>query len=327
MTPQQLYQFLQDISAGRSLPKPLHLLEGVLRVRAGEPVKDVARRIRTTQAKLRDISSSRRPVAKILGISERDLTEDDFRRQRQMLGQLLLGKCAELAFEDIYRQHMGTEDFDLVDLREGRSDTDYRLVNGQGRYLYRINIKYFGSIFRRASELVALNPNDCFPLATYKIAGALEKQEAEHLPYVFAIVGVSDLTPRHVGELFSSQTIEKVTLIRNAPRVSNKRNVEDWAVEFAVESGSGTFDTVYSRIRAAQWYMLSARKAAKLLQEKLFERVFALKIPGFARQFRGAELDMHFSLSEDLVPLESFLKELREKGQNVITSMLERGSL
>jgi hypothetical protein len=303
------------------------LLEGLLRVRGGESVAEVSRMVRTTAAKLSEVAASRTPIAEILGISSRNLMETDFQRQRQMLGQLLLGKCAELAFEDIYRQEIDTEDFDLVDLREGRSDTDYRLVNGQGRYLYRINIKYFGSIFRRAADLVGLDPSDCFPLATYKIAGALEKQETEHLPYVFAIVGVPDLTPKHVGELFSNRTIENVTLIRKAPKVSNKRNVEDWAVEYAVASRSEAFETVYARIRAAQWYMLSARKADRLLREKLFERVYALKIPGFAQQFRGAELDMHFSLSGDLVLLESFLKDLREKGQNVITSMLERGSL
>jgi hypothetical protein len=35
----------------------------------------------------------------------------------------------------------------------------------------------------------------------------------------------------------------------------------------------------------------------------LGSRVYALKIRGFAQQFRGAELDMHFSLKNDLVTM------------------------
>jgi hypothetical protein len=42
--------------------------------------------------------------------------------------------------------------------------------------------------------MVSLEPDDWFPLATYKIFGALQKQQKEHLPYIFAIVGVPNLT-------------------------------------------------------------------------------------------------------------------------------------
>ena len=38
-----------------------------------------------------------------------------------------------------------------------------------------------------------------------------------------------------------------------------------------------------------------------------FERVFALRVRGFAPRFPGAALDMHFSLSPDLTPLHRFL--------------------
>jgi hypothetical protein len=76
----------------------------------------------------------------------------------------------------------------------------------------------------------------------------------------------------------------------------------------------------------ADWYVLSARRADKLLQDMLFERAYALRVRGFARNYRGAELDMHFSLSGDLSPLTRFLEVLREDGMPGLVSRLERGT-
>lgn len=73
---------------------------------------------------------------------------------RQILGNLIVGRCAELTFEEIYKEHMHSTELELRDLRESRSDTDYRLFNGKGRPVYRVNIKFHGSLFRRAKEMV-----------------------------------------------------------------------------------------------------------------------------------------------------------------------------
>ncbi len=85
------------------------------------------------------------------------------------------------------------------------------------------------------------------------------------------------------------------------------------------------FVQTLERILQADWYMISARRADRLLRERLFERVYALRLRGFARAFRGAELDMHFSLSGDLIPLPQFLTTLREGGQQKVTTLMERG--
>jgi hypothetical protein len=71
--------------------------------------------------------------------------------------------------------------------------------------------------------------------------------------------------------------------------------------------------------------VLSARRANKLLHDMLFERVRALSVRSFARNFRGAEVDMHFSLSQDMVTLPDFLAELREHGQGKVSHMLADG--
>lgn len=243
-----------------------------------------------------------------------------------MLGQMLLGRCAEMVFEERYRSEMHSQELELVDLREGGTDTDYRLINGKRRPLYRINIKFHGARFRRAAELVNLQPEDCFPLATYKIHSALEKQDREGLPYFFAIVGVPDLSSTSVGALIPEQIVDVAALV-HASRMPGKREFEDAVVDRVVAAALPAFAATLHQIREAHWYLLSARKADRLLRALLFERVFALRIRNFARSFRGAELDMHFSLSHDLVPLEEFFSMLRAEGVAKVSTLLERGDL
>ncbi len=328
MTEDQLVEFFRFAYGGDPWPKPFHLLQGSLLVWQGTPVNEAAKIVKTSAAKLEEVATQPQPAFTVLAVGPADLTEKDIAKARNILAQLLIGRAAEIAFEDIYKQEMGSDkEFALVDLREGRTDTDYRLLNGLKRPLYRINIKFFGSTFRRGPELVELEPADCFPLATYKIHGALEKQEKEHLPYIFTIVGVPDLTAASIENLIPDDAARIIALIMASPRTTGKRNIQDKLVDKVVSEGVPAFRTVYKRIRSAQWYVLSARKADNLLREMLFRRVYAMRIRGFAQQFRGAELDMHFSLDGDLVKLNEFLDILRDQGQTKVASLLERGTI
>lgn len=325
MSNPDLIGFLKAAYPNGSWPRPFHVLEGLQRIAVG---KDAAKAVGTSAHFLEKAQKSRRPEFDILGVQPSDLTEEDLKKAGVILGQLLIGRAAEIAFEDIYRQEIGSDiEFKLVDLREGRTDTDYRVLNGKDRPIYRVNIKFVGSTFRRAVELVGLEPDDCFPLATYKIFGALQKQEKEHLPYIFAIVGVPNLTAASIQDQLPTDDLQIVALFSKSERVSGKRNIEDKVVERIVAQHSIAFTEVYNRIRSADWFVLSARKADILLRSLLFERVFAMKIRGFAQQFRGAELDMHFSLKKDLVTLKEFLHTLKQEGQTKMASLLERGTL
>jgi hypothetical protein len=89
-----------------------------------------------------------------------------------------------------------------------------------------------------------------------------------------------------------------------------------------VETLNGFLD----QIRNALWRVLSARRADQLLRERLFERAYALRVPRFAMNYRGAELDMHFSISTDLHPLEDMLRILRDDGLHGLSVYLERGT-
>lgn len=325
MTRDELLGTLTTLFGDGAWPKPLHLLKGIELVRGGSTHREAARAVGTIARTITEAIEAPDDVAAALGISLYEIDQDHRIRSARMLGQLLLGHCAELAFEEIYKREMGSEEFELRDIREGRTDTDYRLYNGQSRPVYRINIKFHGSPFRRAKELVGLDPENCFALATYKIQSALQKQHDEGLPYFFAIVGVPNLTGEVVGQSIPSALVDLVALLTQAPKGKSVRTFEDAAVRHLSESRTKIFQETYERIRNAGWYILSARRANKLLRELLFDRVFALRIRNFARAFRGAELDMHFSLSADLIALRTFLTTLREEGQQKITTLLERG--
>jgi hypothetical protein len=194
-----------------------------------------------------------------------------------------------------------------------------------------LNIKFHGSQFRRAEELVGLSPDDCFALATYKIYSALQKQEREHLPYIFVIVGVPNLTGAVVGAALPLDVIDFATRARTSQRFPQKRKVEDAIVKAITlrptDFGlSQMIEDFRGRIKNARWRVLSARRADQLLREKLFDRAYALRVPRFAMNYRGAELDMHFSISSDLHPLEDMLRILRDDGLHGLTVYLERGT-
>jgi hypothetical protein len=249
-----------------------------------------------------------------------------------MLGQLVIGNLAERVFEDLYRSTVGTSELTLKDDRSMRGDTDYLVFNGQQRQVFRINIKFHGALFRKAKDLVGLEPEDCFALATYKIHAALRKQDLEHLPYIFVIVGVAGLTGVSVGETIPEDLIHLSALTHAIPAWTGVRKIEDQIVDRLVEAPDEfgfkpTVNHYFEELRNAGWFVLSARRADNLLREKLFERAFALRVPRFAQNYRGAELDMHFSLSADLTPLTEFLEVLREYGMPGLVSRLERGTL
>jgi hypothetical protein len=331
MTPDELESVLHSVYGEEKLPRPLHLLSALRNVKSGTPIPEAAKAVRTTADHLKRLVESRDAVTNLLGEAPPDFAAK-VDRVRATIGQLIIGNLAERVFEDTYRRTVGTTELQLQDDRSGGGDTDYLVLNGQGRRVFRLNIKFHGSQFRNAQGLVGLAPEDCFALATYKIYSALQKQEREHLPYIFVVVGVPNLTGAVVGATIPADIAEIATRIRHASRVQGKRRVEDAIVE-AITSRprdfglAETLDKFLVQIRSAGWRVISARRANDLLRTLLFERVYALRMRGFAMNYRGAEVDMHFSISRDLQPLEEMLGVLRDHGLPGLSVRLERGTL
>ena len=73
--------------------------------------------------------------------------------------------------------------------------------------------------------------------------------------------------------------------------------------------------------------MLSARKAYEMFKTMFIDRVYALRVRNFTRQFAAAEVDMHFSLKKELANLKELFRVLRDEGPTKTASLLERGTL
>lgn len=322
MTPRELFDLLDQLYLANQWPKPFPVLKAISKV-SQVSLAQVARDSGLTKNRVREILEAPEPMAALFGGTTPGEKAAKF--ARQMLGNLIVGRCAERLFVEHYKREAATNELALSDLREGRSDTDYRLLNGRGRPVYRINIKFVGSQFRRAQELVGLDPSDCFALATYKINAALQKQIEDKLPFLFIVVSVPGLSADVVGGKAPVELLELLGLVTQAAKFPKKRDIQDHVVKHLESTEDRGFMEVLDRIAHGSWHVLSARRADKLLREMLFERVYALRIRGFAQQFRGAELDMHFSLSRDLTPLDTYLHTLRESGYPMVTTLLERG--
>jgi hypothetical protein len=303
------------------------MLRAIALTNEGCGVKEAAESVGVTERRLAAAVQSEDSLGFVLGESEAKAKPNDVTRRRNLVGQLIVGRAAEVVFEEIYQRELGSSEFTIADHRLSRSETDYRMLDGSQRPVYRLNIKFFGSLFRAAQQYVKLDPEDCFPLATYKIRAALNKQHEENLAYIFVVVGVPGLTGKSVAEQFTPLEIDPLMHLLLSRKVEGKRDLEDRFVEWQVGKRHLAFSVAYDQIKLANWYVLSARKADKLLRENLFERVFAVGLPRFTRAFPNAELDMHYSLKGDLKELTDFFRVLRAGGVQLASSMLERGDL
>lgn len=239
------------------------------------------------------------------------ITGQDLARRGQGIAQMLLGVLAERRFEELSNQITGGGILRIEDHRLSRTDTDYRLLNGSDNPVCRFNVKFHGTLFREARRYVGLDSDDCFALAAYKINNGLRRQEEEKLPYIFLVLSVPDLNAGDVACLVPDDYIWALAVL------GGKMAVEEAIVSRLLRPDYlPQFRPIFDRMPEGQLRVISAKKADRLLREKLFERVHALSLKGFTRRFRNAEVDMHFSLSTELTPVRTFLELLvRESPQ------------
>ena len=242
-------------------------------------------------------------------------------QHRLRLAQLLLGALTEERFER-EKEELVAGRLRVEDHRLGRTDTDYRVLNGGGRPIFRINIKFHGAEFVKARDRVGLDPTDCFALATYKIHQALERQRAEALPYVFLVLSCLGTTAKSVTDLIP----EDFAWFLRAAGKFPKRDVEEAMVaRLLTDQYREVLLNVRQRIANSQFRVISASRAVRILHEQLFERVFALRQRAFTSAFKNAEIDMHLSLSTEMVPIQDFLRMVASESPQRLTVLLDRG--
>ena len=291
--------------------------KGALRINAGEAPESVAEALVLPKRYLLIWAESIDTEGLHAWLGKPPVTPERLARARAGLAQMLVGTVAEEYFEEVSKNIVGDKGYSVQDERVGRTDTDYRLVGPDGHALCRFNIKFHGTAFAKSKEWVQLEPEDCFALATYKIDAALKKQDLERLPFVFLIISVLNVPRSNVEKDISDDWAWLASL-------------SDLSTEEAIVkaiSNEPWVEHIRRRVRTSQFRVLSARRAYHLMREKLFERVHALRIRSFNRVFRNAEVDMHLSLSREMIGFDDFLKLLAERGALELTVRLDRGEI
>jgi hypothetical protein len=231
---------------------------------------------------------------------------------------MVLGRLAERRFELLVPSLTAGRNVSIEPRLADRSTTDYLLKDGNGNPVCRINIKFHGTLFRDALTNVGLAPDDCFALATYKIHSALERQQQDGFPYVFFVLSIPNLTAASVAESVPADLVWALAV------VDGKRIVEEAIADvLRGPEYEHRFQELLLRMGEGQFRIVSARKAANLLKTLLFERVYAIRVPRFVQ---ATQVNMHFSLSTDLAPIEDFLR-LIDGPLHILAVRLDRGEL
>jgi hypothetical protein len=319
---------LKEIYGAAELPKPFDLLQAAANGAASLDASALSRQRRLLLEELNELPADRR-LFFALGLTDQIENEETIRsRVQTTIAQLLPGRLAEEEFESVFAEKLQGTGLSLHDSREIRDDTDYRIFEASGKPVFRLNVKFHGTLFVKAKELVGLEPEDCFALATYKIKQGLDKQDLEFLPYMF-VVASCPVPAAEIGRAIPRRIIDLAFLMRASKKITGKRLIEEKLVDWLCHANEfkETIDDLKHKLRSATWRILSARRADNLLRQKLFERVYAVRVRAFNMNYKNAEVDMHLSLKEDMTPLGDFLEELRLRGLHGIAGKLERGAI
>lgn len=244
---------------------------------------------------------------------------------RNRFAGLVVGAMAEHEFQDRYEQAMAGQEFSFEDQIAAATETDLLVRNGYGRAAFRINIKAHGTRFEQAKRFVGMDPEDTFALATYKIRDALNKSQQERLPFLFAIVSSSALAAAPVGERLPSEIrhlLDTSTLFKG---LVGWRAIENGLVDHVFNDTSVATADVLTDLRAAvrqaEWRVISAQRAFRLMTERLWDRVPAVAKRNFSGN-AASQPNMHFSLAEDMIGLDDLLDRLASFGiQHVATAI------
>ena len=181
------------------------------------------------------------------------------------------------------------------DRQTGHSLSDFTLCEGELRLP--INIKNAGTPFRKAAELVGLDPTDCIPIPAYKAYAAIES--SPNLLYAvsvdYELVGKLD---KLLPSLFGTEEASAWDLL-NRFAGARVQHAEDAFVEVMVRKH---WEGLKKSIVENPFHVVSARKAIRLLQTR------PKRTPGIGLKAWGtgaaAEVNVHLSIKEDTTPWE-----------------------
>src|SRR5690242_19231689 len=98
MNRNDLLKTLKEIFPSGIWPRPLHILQALPLYESGTSLSEAAKAVSTSQSTLKVATGAPDAVSAILGLALNQIDDRYRHRATQILGQLLLGRCAEIAF-------------------------------------------------------------------------------------------------------------------------------------------------------------------------------------------------------------------------------------
>ena len=246
--------------------------------------------------------------------------EQTQKRRFQIFSNLLVSRLAEDLFGEMVGYVLKKMGLELKDVRDEYSEADFVALDKFNKMALFVNVKIHSSLFRQSEQFVGLKPEDTFPLAVYKILMGHKYQLDTSTPFVFIVSicwNIVDVVMHHVRP----EDREPIVLVFST-RVPGKRKAEDILVDNIVDrlKREGEWVSLKQTVLTQSTHVvISAKKALNLFLEKFNTRCPGLAIKQFASKFGGsrglpAEINMHLSISTEMIPLEMFLQLLEKDG-------------
>jgi hypothetical protein len=235
-----------------------------------------------------------------------------------LLLNLLLGRLGENYFERLIKTKLPgvelrshTAASHLIEQEERKYGITNYDVLLQGKNLFHANIKVHATQFREAQRMVGLDPDNCFPLAVYKILSGSGEQRRTNIPFLFLVFICWDL--RKTIAQYTSALEEPLQQRVGKAFGKGKRDraKQDALVNEIVSlwQGNDTWSMLLRELEKSEHRVISPEKALHLLIENIEERCPALVIPRF--RFAG-EINMHLAIREEMTDLEDFFKAITD---------------
>ncbi len=218
---------------------------------------------------------------------------------------MLVGTIAERAFRDDHLPDLEPE-FEVVDYVEAGENRDYA-VRRDGLELP-INVKTASTLFRKAKTVVGLDPEDCVPISAYKAIGASER--VPDLVYVDLV----DFTLREKVDAFMANLEGDFGIGYHLFSWYGGKGTKKAQDRFATALFNEHGDALKALAPdATNFRVISAQRVLAILREN------PRRVPGLGVRAAGtggfnAEVNVHVSVENEMVPWEDIADTLRANG-------------
>jgi hypothetical protein len=242
-------------------------------------------------------------------------------KERQKLGfqNLIVGTIAERVFREDHLAALEPDGYSVVDYHEAGENRDYGLQK-DGLELP-INVKVASTLFRNAQTVVGLAPEDCVPISAYKALGASERVPG--LVYVDLV----DFTLREKVDAFMNALDGPLGIgwhLLSWYAGKGGRAAEDRYLNALFDKHAAALKVLAPP--ASQYRVISARRVLAILRHHP-RRVPGLGVPGAGTGGFNAEVNVHVSVSTEMVAWADVADELRAHGiQHVLDRVAEEAT-